>query len=95
MARRSSRALRARRDLRRPRRRARRSPTFGQWEGFDLSDEKHDNLYALVGFADGFCVLSDTADVLYKQDAYDEPDIDRAFRYDDPDVAIERPLPAG
>ena len=71
------------------------SPTFGQWEGFDLSDENMHLLYAPVGFAHGFCVLSDTADVLYKQDAYYEPDVDRAFRYDDPDVAIAWPLPAG
>jgi dTDP-4-dehydrorhamnose 3,5-epimerase len=71
------------------------SPTFGQWEGFDLSDENMHLLYAPVGFAHGFCVLSDTADVLYKQDTYYEPDIDRAFKYDDPDVGIEWPLPAG
>jgi dTDP-4-dehydrorhamnose 3,5-epimerase len=70
------------------------SPTFGQWEGFDLSDENMHLLYAPVGFAHGFCVLSDTADVLYKQDTYYEPDIDRAFKYDDPDVGIEWPLPA-
>jgi dTDP-4-dehydrorhamnose 3,5-epimerase len=70
------------------------SPTFGQWEGFDLSDANMHLLYAPVGFAHGFCVLSDTADVLYKQDAYYEPDIDRAFKYDDPDVGIEWPLAA-
>ena len=71
------------------------SPTFGQWEGYDLTDENMHVLYAPVGFAHGFCVLSDTADVLYKQDTYYEPDIDRAFKYDDPDVGIEWPLPAG
>ena len=48
------------------------SPTFGQWEGFDLTDENMHLLYVPVGFAHGFCVLSDTADVLYKQDAYYE-----------------------
>ena len=71
------------------------SPSFGQWEGFELSDENMHLLYAPVGFAHGFCVLSETADVLYKQDAYYEPDIDRAFKYDDPDVGIEWPLPVG
>jgi dTDP-4-dehydrorhamnose 3,5-epimerase len=70
------------------------SPTFGQWEGFDLTDENMHVLYAPVGFAHGFCVLSDTADVLYKQDSYYAPDVDRAFKYDDPDVAIAWPLPA-
>jgi dTDP-4-dehydrorhamnose 3,5-epimerase len=71
------------------------SPTFGKWEGYELSDENSRMLYVPVGFAHGFCVLSDTADVLYKQDTYYEPDIDRAFKYDDPDVGIEWPLPAG
>jgi dTDP-4-dehydrorhamnose 3,5-epimerase len=70
------------------------SPTFGQWEGCELTDENMHILYAPVGFAHGFCVLSDTADVLYKQDAYYAPETDRAFKYDDPDVAIAWPLPA-
>jgi dTDP-4-dehydrorhamnose 3,5-epimerase len=70
------------------------SPTFGQWEGFDLTDENMHVLYAPVGFAHGFCVLSDTADVLYKQDAYYSGPTDRGFKYDDPDVAIAWPLPA-
>jgi dTDP-4-dehydrorhamnose 3,5-epimerase len=50
-------------------------------------------LYVPVGFAHGFCVLSDTADVLYKQDSYYSAPIDRAIKYDDPDVAIAWPLP--
>jgi dTDP-4-dehydrorhamnose 3,5-epimerase len=70
------------------------SPTFGQWEGYDLTDENMHVLYAPVGFAHGFCVLSDTADVLYKQDAYYAASTDRGFKYDDPDVAIAWPLPA-
>jgi len=70
------------------------SPTFGQWEGYDLTDENMHVLYAPVGFAHGFCVLSDTADVLYKQDAYYAAPTDRGFKYDDPDVAIAWPLPA-
>jgi dTDP-4-dehydrorhamnose 3,5-epimerase len=69
------------------------SPTFGQWEGFELTDENMHVLYAPVGFAHGFCVLSETADVLYKQDAYYTPPTDRGFKYDDPDVAIAWPLP--
>ena len=48
----------------------------------------------LVDVRRGFCVLSDTADVLYKQDTYYAPGIDQAFKYDDPDVAIAWPLPA-
>jgi dTDP-4-dehydrorhamnose 3,5-epimerase len=68
------------------------SPTFGQWEGLDLTEENMHILYVPVGFAHGFCVLSETADVLYKQDAYYSPSTDRAIKYDDPDVAIAWPL---
>jgi dTDP-4-dehydrorhamnose 3,5-epimerase len=70
------------------------SPTFGEWEGAELSDENMHILYVPVGFAHGFCVLSDTADVLYKQDAYYAGPTDRAIKYDDPDIAIAWPLPA-
>src|SRR5512132_98739 len=71
------------------------SATFGEWEGFDLTDENMHVLYVPVGFAHGFCVVSDTADVLYKQDAYYAGPTDRGFKYDDPDVGIDWPLPAG
>jgi dTDP-4-dehydrorhamnose 3,5-epimerase len=71
------------------------SPTFGQWEGFDLTDENMHVLYVPVGFAHGFCVVSETADVLYKQDAYYAAPTDRGFKYDDPDVGIDWPLPVG
>jgi dTDP-4-dehydrorhamnose 3,5-epimerase len=69
------------------------SPTFGEWEGYELTDENMHVLSAPVGFAHGFCVVSETADVLYKQDAYYTPPTDRGFKYDDPDVAIAWPLP--
>lgn len=69
------------------------SPTFGQWEGYELSDDNMRILYVPVGFAHGFCVVSEIADVLYKQDAYYEAPIDRGIKYDDPDVGIEWPLP--
>jgi dTDP-4-dehydrorhamnose 3,5-epimerase len=69
------------------------SPDFGAWEGFELSDENMHILYVPVGFAHGFCVLSDVADVLYKQDAYYDPATDRAVRYDDPAIGIEWPFP--
>jgi dTDP-4-dehydrorhamnose 3,5-epimerase len=70
------------------------SPTFGEWEGFELSDDNMRSLYVPVGFAHGFCVVSEVADVLYKQDAYYEPATDRAIKYDDPAVDIAWPLPA-
>lgn len=69
------------------------SPTYGEWEAFELSSENMRVLYAPVGFAHGFCVTSDVADVIYKQDAYYDPEIETGFAYDDPDVAIAWPLP--
>src|SRR3954451_4913181 len=42
------------------------SPNFGRWEGFRLDDDEHLQLYIPDGFAHGFCVLSETADVVYK-----------------------------
>ena len=69
------------------------SPTFGEWESFELSDENHHTLYAPVGFAHGFCVLSEVADVLYKQSRYYDGELERGISYRDPDVGIEWPLP--
>jgi len=68
------------------------SPTYGQWEAVELDDESMRELYVPVGFAHGFCVLSDVADVLYKQTAYYDPELERAIAWDDPDIAIEWPL---
>jgi dTDP-4-dehydrorhamnose 3,5-epimerase len=70
------------------------SPTYGEWEGVQLDDESMRELYVPVGFAHGFCVLSDVADVLYKQSAYYDGEIERGIAWNDPDVAIEWPLPA-
>jgi dTDP-4-dehydrorhamnose 3,5-epimerase len=67
------------------------SPTFGGWEAFELSEENLHQLYCPVGFAHGFCVLSELADVLYKQTGYYDGDLERGIRYDDPDVAIAWP----
>jgi dTDP-4-dehydrorhamnose 3,5-epimerase len=69
------------------------SPTYGRWEAVELDDVSMRQLYVPVGFAHGFCVLSDVADVLYKQTAYYDPALERGFAYDDPDVGIEWPLP--
>jgi dTDP-4-dehydrorhamnose 3,5-epimerase len=67
------------------------SPTFGQWEAHELGDERLWKLYVPVGFAHGFCVLSDVADVLYKCSAYYEPAVERGIHYADPDVGIRWP----
>ena len=67
------------------------SPSFGRWEAFELNDENHRQLYAPDGFAHGFVVLSEVADVVYKCSAYYDPDLESGFRFDDPDVGIEWP----
>ena len=70
------------------------APTFGQWEGFELSDENMHMAYCPVGFAHGFCVLSDTADVFYKQSNYYSDELERGVSYRDPGVGIDWPVPA-
>jgi dTDP-4-dehydrorhamnose 3,5-epimerase len=70
------------------------SPSFGEWEGFHLTEQNMHTFYCPVGFAHGFCVLSDIADVLYKQTAYYDPAVERGIAWDDPDIGIDWPLPA-
>ena len=60
------------------------SPTFGQWEGYELNDETHHQLFVPDGFAHGFCVLSELADVIYKVTSYYDPATEGGFRFDDP-----------
>jgi dTDP-4-dehydrorhamnose 3,5-epimerase len=67
------------------------SPTYGQWEGHQLDDERARQLYIPIGFAHGFCVLSQVADVTYKCSTYYDPAVERGFRYDDPEVGIAWP----
>ncbi len=67
------------------------SPTFGEWEGFELDDTHHHQLYAPDGFAHGFVVTSDVADVVYKTSSYWAPDLERGFAFDDPAVGIRWP----
>ncbi len=67
------------------------SPAFGRWEGFELDDESHHQLYCPDGFAHGFCVLSDVADVVYRCSAYYDAERESGFRFDDPDVGIRWP----
>jgi dTDP-4-dehydrorhamnose 3,5-epimerase len=69
----------------------RESETYGEWEGVELDDVHARQLFVPVGFAHGFCVLSEIADVTYKCSTYYDPDVERGFRYDDPEIAIEWP----
>ena len=67
------------------------SPSFGSWEAFPLDDESHHQLYVPDGFAHGFCVTSEVADVIYKVSSYYDPAAESGFRFDDPEVGIEWP----
>jgi dTDP-4-dehydrorhamnose 3,5-epimerase len=69
------------------------SPTYGEWEAVELDDESMREVYVPVGFAHGFCVISDVADVIYKQTAYYDPELERGIAWNDPDVGIQWPLP--
>lgn len=68
------------------------SPTFGKWEAVILDSESHAQLYVPVGFAHGFCVLSEEAHVMYKVDSPYNSETEAGFRWDDPDVGISWPL---
>jgi dTDP-4-dehydrorhamnose 3,5-epimerase len=70
------------------------SPTFGQWYGAYLSAENHQQLYVPPGFGHGFCVLSETADFLYKCTDFYTPGDEYAIRWDDPEIGINWPLAA-
>lgn len=65
------------------------SPTYGQWEGHVLDDERHRQLFVPVGFAHGFVVLSEEADVCYLVSSYYDPETEAGIAWDDPDVGVE------
>jgi dTDP-4-dehydrorhamnose 3,5-epimerase len=68
------------------------SPTYGQHEAFELTDANHRQLFVPVGFAHGFCVLSDIADVTYKVSSYYDPATERGIAFDDPDLGVDWPV---
>lgn len=65
-----------------------KSPTFGQWVGYLLSAENKQQLWIPEGFAHGFLVVSDYAEVLYKATDYYAPQHERCIVWNDPDLAI-------
>jgi dTDP-4-dehydrorhamnose 3,5-epimerase len=67
-------------------------PTFGQWVAHELSDDNRRQLWIPSGFAHGFLVLSELADVLYKTTDYYDPASERCLIWNDPAVAIDWPL---
>ena len=68
------------------------SPTFGKWEGLELSEDNHKQLWIPPGFAHGFLVLSDTADFLYKTTDYYAVEYERCILWNDPAIGIQWPM---
>lgn len=69
------------------------SPTFGKWVGVTLSEENHKQIYVPPGFAHGFCVLSESADVMYKvTDHYGGAADDFGIMWNDPQIGIPWPI---
>jgi dTDP-4-dehydrorhamnose 3,5-epimerase len=70
----------------------RESPTYGQYEAFELSDANARQIFVPVGFAHGFCVTSETADVTYKVSSYYDGATERGIAFDDPAIGIRWPI---
>ena len=69
------------------------SPTYKRWEGYELDDVDHRQLFIPDGFGHGLCVLSDTADVLYRVSSYYDPALELGIAWDDPEIAVDWPVP--
>lgn len=67
------------------------SPTFGQWEAFELDDLRHRQVYVPIGFAHGFCALSPVVDFVYMVASYYDPTNERGIAWDDPELGIPWP----
>jgi dTDP-4-dehydrorhamnose 3,5-epimerase len=68
------------------------SATYGQWEGYELDDETHRQLYIPVGFGHGFAVLSEIADVTYMLSSTYDRKTESGIAWDDPEVGVEWPV---
>jgi dTDP-4-dehydrorhamnose 3,5-epimerase len=68
------------------------SPTYKQWEGYELDDTSHHQLFVPDGFGHGFCVLSDSADVIYRVSSYYDPELETGIAWNDPEIGIEWPI---
>ncbi|MGQ0635596.1 MAG: dTDP-4-dehydrorhamnose 3,5-epimerase [Planctomycetaceae bacterium] len=68
------------------------SPMFGRWVGVTLSEANRRQLYVPPGFAHGFCVVSDVAEVLYKTTDVYHPEAERTLLWNDPAVAVAWPV---
>jgi dTDP-4-dehydrorhamnose 3,5-epimerase len=68
------------------------SPDFGKWTGVILSGENKRQLFLPPGFAHGFCVMSEEADIIYKCTDFYAPDDEYGIIWDDPEVGIDWPI---
>jgi dTDP-4-dehydrorhamnose 3,5-epimerase len=68
------------------------SPTYGRWVGITLSADSYRMLYIPVGFAHGFCVMSEEATLSYKATEEYAPDLERGIAWNDPDIGIRWPI---
>lgn len=68
------------------------SPTFGEWVGFYLNDENKQQLYVPEGFAHGFVVTSDNAEVIYKCTTLYAPEQEAGVLWNDPAIGVEWPI---
>jgi len=68
------------------------SPEFGKWQAFELDSVLHQQLFIPIGFAHGFCVLSEEAVVQYKVSAFYDPAEERSIRWNDPNLGIPWPV---
>lgn len=68
------------------------SSTFGKWWGLDLDSDTHRQLFIPVGFAHGFCVLSDEAEVMYKCSSVYDPATEAGVRWDDAEIGVDWPI---
>ncbi|MGF1943690.1 dTDP-4-dehydrorhamnose 3,5-epimerase [Enterococcus casseliflavus] len=71
------------------------SPSYGQWEGYILSESNHRQLLVPKGFAHGFVTLTPNVNFLYKCDNYYNAPADAGIAFDDPDLAIDWPISKG
>lgn len=69
------------------------SPTYKQWDGFELTNENHRMLYIPEGCAHGYQTLTDGSEIEYLTSAFYAPESARGVRYDDPAFAVNWPLP--
>lgn len=71
----------------------RESPTYGQWVSARISADEWNQILVPVGFAHGICTLEPDTELIYKVSNYYSPDHDKGLRWNDPDLAIEWPIP--